>query len=146
MKTGTKGIELIKSFEGCRLEAYKCPAGVWTIGYGHTGTVDGKKICSGMKISVAKATVLLKTDLEKFEKKVAKYKKYKWTQYEFDALVSFAYNHGTITDLTALGTRKKNVIARKLLAYNKARIKGVLTPLPGLTRRRKAEQALFTAE
>ena len=63
MKTGKAGIELIKKFEGCRLEAYKCPAGVWTIGYGHTAGVQ-----KGQKISAAQAEALLRSDLERFEK------------------------------------------------------------------------------
>ena len=142
MKTGPKGIKLIISFEGCRLTAYQCPARVWTIGYGHTGTVDGKAICAGMKITSAKAMELLQDDLEKFEKLVAKYPKYKFTQNEFDAMVSFAYNLGSIDKLTANGTRSKEVIADKLLAYNKAN--GVA--LKGLTKRRKAERALFLAK
>jgi lysozyme len=142
MKTSNKGINLIKSFEGYRGTAYKCPAGKWTIGYGHTGTVDGKKICTGMKITAVMGTELLRADLAKFEKKVNKYwKKYHWTQNQFDALVSFAYNHGTITDLTALGTRSKATIARKMLLYNKAAGRS----LKGLTDRREAEQKLFLA-
>lgn len=72
-KTATRGIELIKEFEGCRLTAYKCPAGVWTIGFGHTGSVDGKAITSGMTITAAKATELLKKDLAKFEAAVNAY-------------------------------------------------------------------------
>ena len=140
MKTGALGINLIKDFEGCRLEAYLCPAKVWTIGYGHTGTVDGVKIKKGMKIAKYKASLLLANDLLKFEKKVAKYdKKYKWTQNEFDALVSFALNIGSIDKLTALGTRSKDTIAKKILAYNKVNGKSV----NGLTRRREAEQWLF---
>ena len=138
--TGASGIALIKRFEGCKLEAYKCPAGVWTIGYGHTGSVDGKAIGAGMKITLAKADELLKADLAKFEAKVNKYDKYKWTQNEFDALVSFAYNIGSIDQLTANGTRSKDVIASKFVAYNKAAGK----VLAGLTKRRKDEQALFT--
>ena len=138
MKTGTEGINLIKSFEGCRLTAYKCPAGVWTIGYGHTGTVDGKPIKSGMKITQAKAMELLKKDLEKFEKHVASFK-YNWTQNQFDALVSFAFNVGSINQLTANGTRTAEQIAAKIPAYNKAAGK----VLAGLTKRRKAEQKLF---
>lgn len=140
MKTGTKGIELIKSFEGCRLEAYKCPAGVWTIGYGHTGTVGGKKICEGMKITQSRAVKILKADLNKFEKHVSKYNKiYKFTQNEFDALVSFAFNIGSIDQLTDNGARTRETISKKFIAYNKASGK-VLT---GLTRRRKSEQALW---
>ena len=135
MKISTTGLNLIKSFEGCRLTAYKCPAGVWTIGYGHTGNVK-----SGQKITQAKAESYLKSDLAKFEKHVASYdKKYNWNQNEFDALVSFAYNIGSITQLTANGTRTKKQISERITSYNKANGK----ELAGLTRRRAAEQALF---
>lgn len=144
MKISSKGLELIKEFEGMRLEAYKCPAGVWTIGIGHTGKVDGKAICKGMKITKAKATKLLQDDVIEFEKNVEKYNsKYNWNQNQFDALVSFAFNIGSIDQLTAGGTRTIAEISNKILAYNKA---GFNT-LAGLTRRRKAEKKLFdTAE
>lgn len=152
MRTSSKGIEIIKEFEGCRLIAYDDAQpkviltadtkikGTLTIGYGHTGKVGEFPIKWCTAITQAKATVLLKEDLEKFEKKVAKYdKKYKWTQNEFDALVCFAYNVGSIDQLTALGTRSKATIASKMLLYNKSGGK----VLDGLTRRREAEQALF---
>ena len=134
MKTSQAGINLIKQFEGCRLEAYKCPAGVWTIGYGHTVGVQ-----QGQKISSVQAEAYLRSDLEKYEKKVDKYNKYGWRQNEFDAMVSFAYNVGSIDKLTANGTRSKAVIADKLLLYNK----GGGKVLSGLVRRREAERALF---
>lgn len=135
MKISTTGLNLIKSFEGCYLTAYKCPAGVWTIGYGHTGGVK-----SGQKITQAKAESYLKSDLARFEKHVMSYdKKYNWTQNEFDALVSFAYNVGNITGLTNGGKRTKRQISEKILAYDKAAGK----TLAGLTRRRQAEKALF---
>lgn len=135
MKTGQEGIDLIKKFEGCRLTAYKCPAGVWTIGYGHMAGVK-----EGQVISSAQAEAFLRADLEKHEKKVEKYNnKYSWTQNEFDAMASFAYNIGSIDKLTANGTRSKAVIAEKMLLYNKAAGK-VLT---GLTKRRQAERELF---
>ncbi|MDE7431023.1 MAG: glycoside hydrolase family protein [Lachnospiraceae bacterium] len=135
MKVSQNGINLIKQFEGCRLEAYKCPAGVWTIGYGHTAGVK-----QGDKVSATWAEAILRIDLEKYEKKVDKYSnKYNWNQNEFDAMVSFAYNVGNIDQLTANGTRSKTVIAEKILSYNKAAGK-VLT---GLSKRRKAEQELF---
>lgn len=137
MKTSQTGIDLIKKFEGCRLDAYKCPAGVWTIGYGHTAGVSG-----GQKISPAQAEAYLRADLEKYEKKVEKYNAtYRWTQNEFDAMVSFAYNLGSIDKLTADGTRAKSVIAEKMLLYNKAGGK----VLAGLTKRRQAERTLFLA-
>lgn len=139
MKISDKGLALIRKYEGCRLTAYKCPAGVWTIGVGHTGTVDGKAICKGLKITSAKANELLAQDCAKFESRVAKYSDYNWTQNEFDALVSFAFNVGSIAQLTANGTRSREEIADKLLAYNKAGGK----VLAGLTRRRTEERSLF---
>lgn len=139
MKTSDKGIALIKKFEGCKLIGYLCPAGIPTIGYGHTGMVDGKPVTNGMKITQEKADELLKKDLTVFENKVCKYPKYKWTQNEFDAMVSFAYNVGSIDQLTAGGTRTKDIIATKFILYNKAAGK----ILSGLTTRRKAEQELF---
>lgn len=137
MRTSQTGIDLIKKFEGCSLDAYRCPAGVWTIGYGHTAGVT-----SGQKISLAQAEAYLRADLEKYEKKVEKYDdRYRWNQNEFDAMVSFAYNIGSIDKLTANGTRTKTVIAEKILLYNKAG--GEV--LVGLTRRRQAERELFLA-
>lgn len=135
LKTGQAGLAIIKQFEGCRLKAYKCPAGVWTIGYGHTGGV-----VPGQTITQAQADALLATDLEKFERKVEKYNNtYRFSPNEFDALVSFAFNLGSIDRLTAGGTRSRAVIADKMLLYNKAGGK----VLAGLTRRRKAERELF---
>ena len=134
MKTSQTGIDLIKQFEGCVLTAYKCPAGVWTIGYGHTAGVK-----QGQRITAAQAESYLRSDLEKYEKKVDKYSRYGWNQNEFDALVSFAYNIGSIDQLTANGTRSRAVIAEKMLSYNEAG--GVI--LSGLVRRRQAERQLF---
>lgn len=139
MKTGEKGITLIKDFEKCQLVGYICPAGIPTIGWGHTGKVNGRPIHEGMKISQKTADKLLTADLKKFEAEVNKYPKYHWTQNEFDAMVSFAYNIGSINQITDYGTRSKQMIAVKLPFYNKGGGK-VLT---GLTRRRLAEQKLF---
>lgn len=135
MRTSQRGIEFIKQFEGCRLTAYKCAAGVWTIGYGHTAGVQ-----AGQTITQVQAESFLKDDLLKFEKMVEKYDgNYHWNQNEFDALVSFAFNIGSIDQLTANGTRNRRTIAEKILLYNKAGGK----VLPGLAGRRKAEQELF---
>ena len=135
LKTGQAGLNLIKQFEGCRLTAYKCPAGVLTIGYGHTAGVK-----AGQTITQAQADKMLVEDVERFERNVNKYyDKYRWNQNEFDALVSFAFNLGSIDQLTAGGTRSREVIAQKMLQYNKAAGK----VLAGLTRRRQAEKELF---
>lgn len=134
MKTSQRGIDLIKEFEGCRTEAYLCPAGVWTIGYGHTAGVK-----QGDKISAEQAEQLLKDDLVVYEAKVNKYSKYNWNQNQFDALVSFAYNIGSIDQLTSNGRRSIETISAKILEYNKAGGK----TLEGLVRRRKAERDLF---
>lgn len=105
--------EKIKEFEGCRLNAYKCPAGVWTIGFGH---VDGVK--KGMRITQEEAEAFLIADLDRFEKHVDGYKaKYNWSENERSALVSFAFNIGSIDQLTADGTRSKAEIAEKMLLY-----------------------------
>lgn len=135
MRTSQNGINLIKQFEGCRLKAYKCAAGVPTIGYGHTAGVY-----MGQTITQTQAESFLKDDLLKYEKLVLKYNsKYNWNQNEFDALVSFCYNIGSIDGLTSKGTRTKKEIANKILAYNKAKGK----VLAGLSQRRKKENALF---
>ena len=136
MKTNTAGINLIKKYEGCILTAYRCPAGVLTIGYGHTG----KDVKENMIITKAQAEKLLKADLVEFEKKVSAYDSiYHFNANQFSALVSFAYNIGSIDQLTAKGTRSLEEISEKMLLYNKAAGK----QLPGLVKRRKAEQELF---
>lgn len=134
MRTSEKGYELIKTFEGCKLYAYLCPAGVWTIGYGHTAGVS-----KGDYITQTEADLLLKNDVAIFEEKVNKYSSYGFNQNEFDALVSFAFNIGSIDQLTNKGKRTREEIAEAMLSYNKA--DGVV--LNGLVRRRKAERELF---
>lgn len=143
-KTSDKGIELIKGFEGCSLSAYKCPAGVWTIGYGHTGKVDGKAISSGMRITQAKAVQLLREDLASFEAAVNAAVKALITQNMFDALVSFAYNCGAgalrnSTLLKKLNAGDYSGAADEFQKWNKSGGK----VLNGLVRRREAERKLF---
>lgn len=135
MKTSEKGIALIKKYEGCMLKAYKCPSGVWTIGYGHTSGVK-----QGDKITKSKAESLLKNDLKSFESKVMKYDNiYHFNQNQFDALVSFCFNVGNIDTLTRKGTRTIKEIADSILLYNK----GGGAVLAGLIKRRKEERSLF---
>lgn len=145
MKTSQKGIDLIKSFEGLRLVAYQDGGGIWTIGYGHTGKVNGKPITSTTTITNKQAEDLLRQDLERFEKHVESYNKhYKFNQNEFDALVSFAFNLGSINQLTANGTRTRVEISKKFWEYSNMRINGsVLTWVKGLHIRRLKETLLF---
>lgn len=139
MNTGEKGIELIKSFEGCRLTAYKDSVGVLTIGYGHT---EGVKY--GMSISQNKAEELLKNDLVKYENYVKKYITYALNQNQFDALVSFTYNLGG-GNLQKSDLRKylnAGYIEKAANEFDKWVYAGG-KKLTGLVRRRAAEKALF---
>ena len=137
MVVDEKGYNLIKQFEGLRLTAYRCPAGKWTIGYGHT-----KGVKKGMYISEAVATHFLIQDVQRVEPTINSYDGiYHWTQNEFDALASFAFNCGTgnLKKLLKYGQRTKSEIADAILLYNKANGR----VLRGLVRRRKAERELF---
>ena len=138
------GINLIKQFEGCYLTAYYDSVGVITIGYGTTNadsSIIGTTITPGMTISQATAEKWLMLSLNnKYAPLVNKYNsKYSWTQNEFDALISFAYNIGSIDQLTANGTRDKTTIANKIPEYCHANGQ----KLDGLVRRRLAEKELF---
>ncbi len=142
MHISDRGVELVAKYEGCRLEAYKCPAGVWTIGYGHTaGVKEGDTLTSE---EAAKS--LLKEDLAKYAGYVnACVKKgvigFTLNQNQFDALTSFCYNcgHGSLEKL--VNGRDAATVADKLLLYNK----GGGKVLPGLARRREEERELFLA-
>lgn len=137
-------LALVKKWEGCYLTAYLDPVGVWTIGYGTTNadrSITGTTIKRGLKISQATADKWLRESLNrKYLPKVLKYDdRYHWNQNQLDALVSFAYNIGSIVQLTANGTRTIAQISAHITAYNKAggRV------LAGLTNRRREEKALF---
>ena len=93
-KIGINGLKLIKEFEGCKLKAYKCPAGVWTIGYGNTFYPDGRKVKEGDVITQGEADNLLLSILDHFEKSTDSFTIDEISQHQFDALVSFAYNCG----------------------------------------------------
>lgn len=137
MITSINGRNLIKKYEGIRLSAYKCPAGVYTIGYGHTTGVK-----KGMIITRAQAETYLNQDIAACEKAVNIYmSRYNFNQNEYDALVSFTFNlgAGNLNKLLMKGLRKREAIADKILAYNKANGK----VLKGLTNRRHDERALF---
>lgn len=139
-KISERGVDLIAKYEGCRLEAYKCPVGVWTIGYGHTaGVKQGDTLPSK---EAAKA--LLAKDLEKYAGYVGSCVKkgligFALNQNQFDALTSFAYNCGNGSLQKLVTGRDAATIADKLLLYNK----GGGRVLPGLTKRREEERELF---
>ena len=135
-----EGINLIKKFEGLRLEAYLCPAGVWTIGYGHTKGVE-----KGQVITQLEADNLLKEDLSSFEKGVTSLIKSNINQNQFDSLVSFAFNLG-------LANLKSSTLLKKVNSNSNDRtivdefIKWIYAggkPLEGLKRRRQAEAYLY---
>ena len=142
MKISQNGIELIKLFEGCKLKSYKCPAGVWTIGYGNTFYLDGSKILMGQKISQAEADMLLLKLLPKYEATVDRNIKVSVTQNQYDALVSFCWNCGSSESLFRLVNQKATdeVIHKWFCSHY---IMGGGKVLAGLVRRRKAEADLF---
>ncbi len=129
-------------WEGCRLKAYRCPAGVLTIGYGHTGP----DVKPGMEITAPQAVALFNADIDKFARSVeTALAGVPLKQKQFDAVVSLAYNIG-------LGALKKSTLYRKVKAnpddptiraefmkHVNTRVNGVLKPLPGLVKRRTAE-------
>ncbi len=142
MNISKKGVDLIKSFEGCYLKAYKCPAGVWTIGWGTTEPINGVKPHSGMVITRQQADELLMKNLASYEKAVNNLK-IDFNQNQFDALVSFCYNLGTGIFkgnlLEAIQSKQWKSVASQLLLYTRGG--GVV--LGGLVRRRAAEVKLF---
>jgi lysozyme len=146
MTLSADGLKLIKSFEGClkrrpdgSLEAYRCPAGVWTIGWGCTiGVYQGKVVTSD------EAESMLKRELGHFEIVVARLVTTPLTQHEFDAITSFAYNCGEgalagSTLLRELNAGRHGAVPGQLLRWTR----GGGQVLNGLVRRRKAEAALF---
>ena len=132
------GLNLIKSFEGCKLTAYKClpTEKYYTIGYGHYGS----DVKAGMKITEEQAEELLVQDCKKAIKHVNSFmSKYNFNQNQFDALVSFAFNVGSINQLTASGTRTLEQISSKITAYNKSGGRVIA----GLVKRRAKEKEIF---
>jgi lysozyme len=141
MKTSKDGLQLIKDFEGLELSAYKCAAGVWTIGYGHI-----KGVQEGMSISEARANEMLNEELTEYENYINKGVTVPLSQCQFDAMVSWVYNlgNGNLTSSTLLKVLNSGDYAgvpAQMLRWNKAGGK----VLAGLTRRRQAEADMFSA-
>lgn len=142
MRVSQKGIDLIKKFEGLRLLAYVCPAGVLTIGYGHTGA----DVKPGMRITEEEAEKLLWKDTESAQQTVSSFVSVKLNQNEYDALVSFTFNVGPTAFVNSTLLRLLNHGAeRKIVAGEFARwVKADNNqPVPGLVRRREEEKKLF---
>jgi len=141
MQAGKNCIDLIKKFEGLKLESYKCPAGLWTIGYGNTQWENGIKVKENQVIDIQRAEKLLTFWVSKYADRIT----VKCNQNQFDALVSFAYNVG-IGNFDS-STLKKKVIANpndstirdEFMKWINSRGK----QLAGLVKRREAEANLY---
>jgi lysozyme len=145
MEVNKAGRDLIKKFEGCKLKAYKCPAGLWTISWGLTFYPDGTKVKEGDVITQQQAEDYFNAIVDDFAKKVDALIKSNVTDNNFSALVSFAYNVG-------MGNFQKSTLLRKVNANPKdktilaefkkwTRANGEV--LKGLVRRRDAEAKLY---
>jgi lysozyme len=146
MKTSIQGLNLIKIFEGCKLKAYKCPADIWTIGYGHTKDVKSYDV-----ITKDKSDELLKKDIIWVESVINKNVKAILNQNQFDALASFVFNVGenafrSSTMLKYLNSSNEILQASKQFkVWNKVydNKRGIYIESQGLTNRRKKEMELF---
>ena len=141
MQISKAGLDLIKQFEGLYLKAYRCPAGVPTIGYGHTAGV-----AMGQTITQQQADDYLRRDVRQFERAVARLVTVPLTQGQFDALVSFAFNlgDGALAQSTLLRLLNAGDYAGAAAQFDRWNKAGGRV-LPGLVRRRAAERALFEA-
>lgn len=144
MQMTQEGLALIRRFEGFRGEAYRCPAGVWTIGYGHTSQAGPPAVKPGMRMSEAEADAVLARDVEVFARAVRAGLTREIGPQQFSALVSFAFNVGTgafsrSSVLRMVNAGRFDAVPARLKLWVKARGK----VLPGLERRRAAEAALF---
>jgi GH24 family phage-related lysozyme (muramidase) len=147
MQMSQGGIDnLLKKFEGCKLKAYRCPADVCTIGYGHTSAAGAPVVSDGMTITQAEADAILRQDLIKYERSVQDLVKVDLTQNQFDVLVDFAYNAGvgnlkSSTMLKKVNAGDLDAVPAELMKWTK----GGGKVLPGLVRRRQAAGAWWTA-
>ena len=143
-----RGLALVRSFEGLRTDAYRCPAGVWTIGYGHTGDV-----LPGQRITAEQAERMLRDDLAACAQQVEELISVPLTDCQFAALVSFTFNAGAgalrgSTLRRLLNTGDYGCVPTELAKWVKALDPrtGQRVPLPGLVRRRATEGELWLAD
>lgn len=140
MKISQDGIDLIKNFEGCILKAYKCPAGINSVGYGHTGP----DVTSSTVWTQQQADEAFIRDIERFERGVLSCVTVALQQHQFDALVSFAYNCGlgNLRNSTLLAMVNRGDFEGAANQFGRWISKGKPAE-KGLTKRRKAEKLLF---
>lgn len=138
MKCNAAGLQIIKNSEGCRLKSYRCPAGLWTIGWGHTGP----DVFEGMTIPQQYADDLLVRDVARFEIAIRQTVTAPLNENQFSALVSFAYNckgWGASTLVRKLNQSDYAGAAAEFPRW----VHAGSTALPGLVIRREAERKLF---
>ena len=156
MKTNQKGIDILHEFEGCKLEAYLCPAKIWTIGYGNTFYADGSPVKQGDKITIEQAKRLFEVILTRFENMASKAIKSNVNSNQFSAFVSALYNIGPGSSQKSGLIRLKNGNPSTLLSKINSNpkdptirdefMKWVSAGTPfenGLRRRRTAEANLY---
>ena len=145
MEVNKAGKDLIKRFEGCKLKAYKCPAGLWTISWGLTFYPDGTKVKEGDVITQQQAEDYFNAIVDDFAKKVDALIKSNVSENNFSALVSFAYNVG-------MGNFQRSTLLKKVNANPKDKtipaefrkwVRANGEVLKGLVRRREAEAKLY---
>lgn len=145
-KISDAGLSIIKRFEGLQLKAYKCPAGKYTIGWGHIDKVKASSVAT-----VEECEEFLRQDLRAVHTAIDRYVVVPLTQNQYDALASFVFNLGAgnflkSTMLKKLNSGRYDEVPEQIMRWNKARVAGELRPLKGLTRRRAAEAALFAMD
>lgn len=144
MKTSDHGIAFIKRWEGVKLNAYLCPANVWTIGVGHTAAMGDPKPVKGMRLSEAEADMILRRDLKAIERDIIAVVKAPLSQGQFDTLVSFVFNVG-------IGAFRKSTLLKKLNAGDAKAVPSELMKwtraggkvVQGLVNRRRAEADMW---
>ncbi len=147
MQMTEDGMALIRRFEGFRANAYRCPAGVWTIGYGHTSQAGPPAVTPGMVVGEEEANRILAADVQRFADAVGPLLARAVSPAQFSALVSFAYNVGipafrASSVLKAVNAGRFTQVPARLRLW----VKGGGKVLPGLERRRAAEAELFMSE
>lgn len=151
MKTGIRGLDLIKEKEGFKPKMYLCSAGIPTIGYGTAIDTKEEEYLKSATLSKDQAETLLRKDVAIFESYINKMVQVPLNQNQYDALVCLVYNIGptqfkssTALTLINIGITKGDKLEKAWLAWNKATVRGVLTIISGLVLRRKTEYSLFT--